>query len=123
MSRRDGPLLCFALPPAGITVTTLRKQIAAFRAAGVKVGVKLFRAAGASIDLACSNQRVAVVLAASVDRLAADYALGHRSVPKGGRAARRGRRAARREQYNGMGSGVIGNLANHLAEGRPLVGF
>ena len=70
MSRRDGPLFFgFALPPAGITVTTLRKQFAAFWATGVKVGVKASVQPGRSgLDLACSDQRVAVVLAAGVDR-------------------------------------------------------
>ena len=62
---------------------------AALRAMGVKVGVKGFRATGTSIDLAFSDQRVAVVVTAGIDRALADYALGHPSVPKEGRPARK----------------------------------
>ena len=108
---RGGRFVRFAFQSAGVTVPTIRKQLATFRATGVKVGVKGFRATGASIDLAFSDQCVAVILAAGIDRPAADFALGHRSVPKEGRAARRGHRAARREQYIGCSLAVIAAIS------------
>ena len=71
---------------------------AAFRATGVKVGVKGFRATRTGVDLAFSDQRVAVVVAAGIDRVLADYATWHRSIPKEGRSARGEHRAGRRRQ-------------------------
>ena len=81
---RGGWFVRFVFQSAGVTVPTIRKQLATFGATGVKVGVKGIRTTGASIDLAFSDQRVAVILASGIDRPAADYALGHRSVPKAG---------------------------------------